>query len=78
MLNYAGIKSDLLPAVADGAHSKQGKFLPGSHIPVITPEQLAAENPDTILILPWNLLEELKGQLHGYELVTVIPVLQNV
>lgn len=77
LLNYAGIKADLLPAVADRALSKQGKFLPGSHIPVITPEQLAAKNPDSVLVLPWNLLEELKGQLPGYELVTVISMLRN-
>ena len=77
LLNYAGIKADLLPAVADGAASKQGMFLPGSHIPVITPEQLAAQDPDSLLVLPWNLIEELRGQLLGYELVTVIPELRH-
>jgi SAM-dependent methyltransferase len=77
MLNYAGIRADLLPAVADRAPSKQGKYLPGSHIPVISPEQLAAEAPDSLLVLPWNLIDELRQQLAGYELVTAIPELQH-
>ena len=73
LLNYAGIKADLLAAVADRAPSKQGKFLPGSHIPVISPEQLAAESADTLLVLPWNLIQELRVQLTGKDLVTAIP-----
>jgi SAM-dependent methyltransferase len=77
LLNYAGIRSDLLPAVADRAPSKQGKHLPGSHIPVISPEQLAAQAPDALLLLPWNLIDELRQQLPSYELVTAIPELQS-
>jgi SAM-dependent methyltransferase len=77
LLNYAGIRSDLLNAVADRAPSKQGKHLPGSHIPVISPEQLAAQAPDALLVLPWNLIEELRQQLPGYELVTAIPSLSQ-
>ncbi len=77
MLNYAGIRADLLPAVADRAPSKQGKHLPGSHIPVISPEQLAAQAPDALLVLPWNLIEELRQQLPAYELVTAIPELRH-
>ena len=76
LLNYAGIKPDLLPAVADRSPSKQGKLLPGSHIPVITPDQLATEAFDTLLVLPWNLINELKQQLPGMELVTAIPELR--
>lgn len=76
LLNYAGVKSDLLAAVADRAPSKQGKWLPGSHIPVISPEQLAARSPDALLVLPWNLIGELRLQLPGQELVTAIPELQ--
>ena len=63
LLNYAGICADLLPAVADRAASKQGKLLPGSHIPVISPEQMATEVADALLVLPWNLIEELRQQL---------------
>jgi C-methyltransferase C-terminal domain len=76
LLNYAGIKPDLLAAVADRAPSKQGKCLPGNHIPVISPEQLATRNPDALLVLPWNLIGELRQQLPGQELVTAIPELQ--
>ncbi len=75
LLNYAGIKSDLLAFVADRAPSKQSKWLPGNHIPVISPEQLAARNPDALLVLPWNLIAELRKQLPGQELVTAIPLL---
>jgi len=77
LLNYAGIRADLLPAVADRAPSKQGKYLPGSHIPVISPEELAEQAPDALLVLPWNLIEELRQQLVGYELFTAIPGLQH-
>ena len=77
LLNYAGIRADLLPAVADRAASKQGKLLPGSHIPVISPEKMAAQSPDALLVLPWNLIDELRQQLPGYELVTAIPELPN-
>lgn len=77
LLNYAGIRADLLPAVADRAASKQGQLLPGSHIPVISPEQLAAEAVDTLLVLPWNLIEELRQQLPQYELITAIPSLSQ-
>lgn len=76
LLNYAGIKADLLPAVADRAPSKQGRYLPGSHIPVISPEELAAQHPDALLVLPWNLISELKQQWPDHALVTAIPSLK--
>ena len=65
LLNYAGIKPDLLPYVCDAAPSKQGKFLPGSHIPILPPEALRGKKPDIILILPWNIADEVIRQ-HGY------------
>jgi len=77
LLNYAGIKSDLLPAVADRAPSKQGKYLPGSHIPVISPSELDLQNPDALLVLPWNLIAELCHQLPMHNLVTAIPTLKE-
>jgi hypothetical protein len=77
LLNYAGVRADLLPAVADRAASKQGKLLPGSHIPVIRPEELAAQSPDALLVLPWNLIDELRQQLPNTPLVTAIPKLQK-
>ena len=54
LLNYAGIKSDLLPAVVDRAPSKQGRYLPGSHIPIVGPDQLVLDSPESMLVLPWN------------------------
>lgn len=78
LLNYAGIMEDLLPAVADRAVSKQGKFLPGSHIPVISPEQLRIENPNVVLVIPWNLIQELKSQLNFSVLVTAIPKIKTI
>ena len=76
LLNYAGIRADLLPAVADRAPSKQGRYLPGSHIPVISPEQLATEAADALLVLPWNLIEEVSLQWPGKRLATAIPQLE--
>lgn len=59
LLNFAGVKKDLIQFVVDGAKSKQGKFLPGSHIPVFAPERLIEARPDVILILPWNIADEI-------------------
>lgn len=79
LLNYAGIKCEQLAAVADAAPSKQGKFLPGSHIPIVSPAQLAALRPDYVLILPWNIADEIIAQLDKSALhckfVTAIPEL---
>lgn len=77
LLNYAGIKADLLHAVADLAPSKQGRFLPGSHIPVISPETLLTANPDCILVLPWNLIDEVRRQWPNFDLVTAVPLLRH-
>lgn len=63
LLNYAGVKPDLLPYVCDAAESKQGKYLPGSHIPVLSPEVIRERKPDIVLILPWNIENEVTQQL---------------
>ena len=64
LLNYAGIKGDdLIKYVVDAAPSKQGKFLPGSHIPVCSEDRIRATRPDYIIIFPWNLKEEIMHQL---------------
>ncbi|MGH8352859.1 MAG: methyltransferase domain-containing protein, partial [Pseudomonas sp.] len=63
LLNYAGVRSDLLAWVADANPHKQGKYLPGSRIPVVAPARIAEERPDYVLVLPWNLLEEVTAQL---------------
>ncbi|MEJ5865537.1 class I SAM-dependent methyltransferase [Pseudomonas farsensis] len=65
LLNYAGVKADLLAWVADANPHKQGKFLPGSRIPVVAPERLAEEQPDYVLVLPWNLIKEVSVQQAG-------------
>jgi hypothetical protein len=65
LLNFAGVRPDLLPAVADLSAAKQGKFLPGSRIPVLAPAQLLSARPDYVLILPWNLKGEVAQQLHS-------------
>ncbi|MNE02481.1 hypothetical protein D3C80_949590 [compost metagenome] len=62
LLNFAGVKPDLLAWVADANPHKQDKFLPGSRIPVVAPERLAIERPDYVLVLPWNLMQEVSEQ----------------
>lgn len=83
LLNYAGVKPDLLPFVYDAAPAKQGKFLPGSHIPVLAPQALAEHRLDYLLILPWNLAGEIREQLkllseRGTRFVTAVPKLAVV
>lgn len=65
LLNYAGVKPDLLSFVCDAAPSKQNKYLPGSHIPVFTPAKLKSERPDVVIILPWNISREIV-EAHKY------------
>lgn len=59
LMNYAGLKTDLIQFVCDAAPSKQGKFMPGSHIPILHPDELARNKPDWIVILPWNIADEV-------------------
>ena len=65
LLNYAGVKPDLLAWVADANPHKQGKFLPGSRIPIVSPERIEIEKPDYVLVLPWNLLDEITQAFAG-------------
>jgi len=62
-LNYAGIKSDLIEFVVDASPYKQGKYLPGSHIPVVHEKQIRKHKPNYVLILPWNITNEIMNQL---------------
>ena len=80
LLNYAGVKPDLLPFVCDAARSKQGKFMPGSHIPILEPAHLVKIAPDFVVILPWNIKEEVMAQNAGLvkigsRFVTAVPEL---
>ena len=65
LLNYAGIKPDLLPMVCDASPAKQGKFMPGSHIRIVKPEMLREVKPKVVLVLPWNIAGEVANQ-HFY------------
>ncbi|MDP2769560.1 MAG: class I SAM-dependent methyltransferase [Giesbergeria sp.] len=81
LLNFAGVRPDLLPYVVDKNPAKQGRFLPGSRIPVVDEAYLRAHRPDYVLILPWNLREEVAMQLEyvrdwGGKLVTAVPRLE--
>jgi SAM-dependent methyltransferase len=83
LLNYAGVRSDLLPFVCDAAAAKQGKFMPGSHIPILSPAALVEHRPDYLVILPWNLTSEVKQQNAqlaelGTKFVTAVPQLEIV
>ncbi len=81
LLNYAGVKPDLVPYVVDASPHKQGMFLPGSRIPIVAEEKLQADRPDYVLILPWNLREEIEAQLAyvrrwGGQFVAAVPRMQ--
>ncbi len=83
ILNFAGVRPDLLAYVVDRNPAKQGKFMPGSRIPIVDEEHLKAMQPDRILILPWNLKHEVMAQLAyvrqwGGQFVTAVPALAVV
>lgn len=81
LLNFAGVKSDLLPYVCDAAPSKQSKYLPGSHIPILPPDVLRQRQPDYLIILPWNIATEVRQQNAaaiewGCKFVVAVPTLR--
>ncbi len=81
MLNYCGIGPELLPFTTDMSPQKQGMVLPGQNIPVYSPDAIWTEKPDYILILPWNLCDEIAAQLHpardwGAKFVVAVPELE--
>jgi SAM-dependent methyltransferase len=83
LLNHCSIRSDLLAYTVDRSPYKQGMFLPGTHIPIYAPDRIAADRPDYVLVLPWNLRTELTSQLSyvsdwGGRLVFPIPALEVV
>jgi hypothetical protein len=80
LLNYAGVKPDLLPFVCDAASAKQGKFMPGSHIPIFPPHELVNHDIEYVLILPWNIATEIQDQNislkeKGVRFITAVPEL---
>ncbi len=81
LLNYAGVRPDLLPFVVDRNPAKQGRFLPGSRIPIVEEDRLSEARPDHVLVLPWNLRAELEASLAyvrdwGCSIVTAVPELR--
>jgi ABC-type Fe3+-hydroxamate transport system substrate-binding protein len=83
LLNYCGIKSDFIEYVVDANPHKQNKWMPASHIPIVNEEYLKANKPDFVIILPWNLKDEITAQLSyikewGGQFVIPIPKLHLV
>jgi ABC-type Fe3+-hydroxamate transport system substrate-binding protein len=83
LLNYCGIKKDLIAFVVDASPYKQGKYLPGSHIAVVNEEEIKKYKPDYVFILPWNLKEEVMEQMSfirewGGKFVIAIPGIQVI
>ncbi|MBY6069106.1 class I SAM-dependent methyltransferase [Leisingera aquaemixtae] len=82
-LNYCGIKTDLIAYTVDRNPYKQGRFLPGSRIPVFAPEKIAETRPDVIVVLPWNFFGEISQQLSytadwGAEIVRFVPEVETL
>lgn len=81
IMNYAGVRPDLLPFICDAAAAKIGKLMPGSHIPILAPAALRENRPDYLIILPWNIAAEVKAQCRdlaalGTRFVTAVPQLK--
>lgn len=78
LLNFSNIKSDMIEYVCDGSRFKQNKFMPGSKIPILSPDILEDDIPDYVIIFPWNIVDEIKELLqkhrkNGTKIVTFIP-----
>ena len=81
LINFAALGSDLIQFVVDKNPAKQGKFMPGSHIPIVSPEALHSQHPDYLVILPWNIADEVTQQNAaltklGTQFVTAVPKLE--
>jgi SAM-dependent methyltransferase len=81
LLNYAGVRADLLPYVADKSPHKQGYFVPGVRVPIVAPDRIRADRPDFVVIFPWNVEDEIRAELAdvldwGGRFVLAIPSLR--
>ena len=81
LLNYAGVKADLIEFVSDANPAKQNKYLPASHIPVVTEQRIKDDRPDYVIIFPWNIRDEISRQLAyirdwGGRFVVFIPAFE--
>jgi hypothetical protein len=77
-MNHAGVTTADIDYVVDRSPHKQGRYLPGSHLPIMAPEHIFETKPDYLVILPWNLREEIMGQMSGIrawggQFVTAVP-----
>ena len=82
LLNYCGIRTDFIDYTVDRSPHKQGRFLPGTHIPIYSPERIFETRPDYVLILPWNVKDEVMHQMAdirawGGKFVVPIPEVQS-
>jgi SAM-dependent methyltransferase len=80
LLNYAGARTDLIDFVADKSPHKQGRLIPGVRVPIVAPDRLRTERPAYVVIFPWNIADEIRGELAdvraaGARFVTAIPTL---
>lgn len=79
LMNYSGLKSDLIDFICDAAPSKQNKYMPGSHIPIVHPSELNIRKPDWVVIFPWNIAKEVQEQQNvsnwGGKFIVAIPSL---
>jgi hypothetical protein len=80
LLHYCGIGKDLIQFTVDRSPYKQGRFLPGTHIPIFHPDRIREAKPDYVIILPWNLKDEIMGQMKfirdwGGKFIVPIPKL---
>ena len=66
MINFAHIGTETLEYIVDRNHHKQGRFMPGKHIPITAPERLLEDQPDYVLLLPWNFADEILAQQQVY------------
>ena len=83
LLNYCGVRTDFIEYTVDRSPHKQGRFLPGTHIPILAPERIRVTRPDYILVLPWNLKDEVIAQMThvsewGAKFVVPIPELMVI
>ena len=83
LFNFGGVTPDLLPYVCDAASSKQGLYLPGSHIPIMSPDKLRVLQPDIVLVVPWNIVDEITDQNsyvvdYGGRFVVAVPSIRFV
>jgi hypothetical protein len=83
LLNYCGVRTDLLDYTVDRSPHKQGRYTPGTHIPILQPEQIFITRPDYLFILPWNIADEICQQMAdirswGGQFVVPIPEIRII